>query len=897
MQKYVNYVQTRGGAAVQQASVLVKTLAGATATIYSDDGSTETDNPLTTDANGKFEFYAADGRYSLTISKTGVITQQNITDILLEDPEDGFAELDDAGSLATTNHIAVAQSGARKKTLLSSLADWIIGTYEGFAPSGIATSGHRASRTVQAKLSEFVVSVLDAKNSDGTSVAGDNTQDDTTGINRALDGGTLIVDLGAKTYKVTDTITVQAGVTAIGRGATLKVAEDWANKPVVILEDGAKLVGVTVEETNASATNATKDQASNIGIAVRGSDVEVRDCHTIGFNVGFAARDDASAARDEPRFIDCTATLAYSWGFETDSVKNAKYVRCRSYTNGLDGFKAQNESTRTCDDLTYDTCHAYDNGQRDTQAGGAESTNGNGFDVFHGGYRLRMAMCRAYANYGSGYNIKSDSASQVPMGESTFVACKAIGNLWTSGGHVHGFELGTGGEAFNSWMTFIGCLSAENEGDGVLLAGGYGIKFIGLLSVKNKRFGVNDQAGADVKYIGCDFVRNTEANARVGTTDSDAWLSKRSAFKSCTFSASFDQYPADNATSWTAAKEEKTFTADASTDTLTSTAHGFSNNDKVRFWTFAGTLPTGISTSTSYWVANVTANTFQIKANKDSGSVVNITANGSGTLIATRDSAYGVRVHSDSADILIEDCSFSNHWDASGQAFLSGKRVRLVRPRFYKGNSSVVTVTRGEVEIHDLYSKDLELDGSATDGGIQASSGQTNIYGAHFERTGVASGWAVRFLASSTGGYHERVTADNFSATVVISAGATMKPGGTSARKVLTTAVNLNSAGAEKTITGLPAKYIVRRVSAFDASTSLAASAATVGVFTATASGGTTVVADTTLTGLTAASKFVDLTVATSADYLTASTLYITTGTAHGSTATCSVQAEIEDLT
>lgn len=90
MQKYINSVANKYGTAITGASVLVKTLAGATATIYSDDGVTTTGNPLTTDANGMFQFYAADGHYTVTISKTGIATQ-TITDVLLEDPADSFA--------------------------------------------------------------------------------------------------------------------------------------------------------------------------------------------------------------------------------------------------------------------------------------------------------------------------------------------------------------------------------------------------------------------------------------------------------------------------------------------------------------------------------------------------------------------------------------------------------------------------------------------------------------------------------------------------------------------------------------------------------------------------------------------------------------------------------------
>lgn len=86
MQQYQNAaVNAQTGLPLVGASVQVNNYpSGTPATIYSDNGITQTSNPLTTDSNGHFSFYAANGHYQLVISGSG-ITTQTINDILLMD--------------------------------------------------------------------------------------------------------------------------------------------------------------------------------------------------------------------------------------------------------------------------------------------------------------------------------------------------------------------------------------------------------------------------------------------------------------------------------------------------------------------------------------------------------------------------------------------------------------------------------------------------------------------------------------------------------------------------------------------------------------------------------------------------------------------------------------------
>ena len=75
----------------------------------------------------------------------------------------------------------------------------------------------------------------------------------------------------------------------------------------------------------------------------------------------------------------------------------------------------------------------------------------------------------------------------------------------------------------------------------------------------------------------------------------------------------------------------KTFTADASTDTLAATAHGYTANTSVRV-SSNGTLPGGLASSlpTDFYILNPTANAFQLSL-EPGGAVVDITSAGSGT--------------------------------------------------------------------------------------------------------------------------------------------------------------------------------------------------------------------------------------------------------------------------
>lgn len=86
MQKYQDTVVTGSTVLVPLAgaTITIANTSGGSSTMYSDNGITPIAS-TTTDSSGRFSFYAADGRYTITITSIGLSTI-TVTDVLLEDP-------------------------------------------------------------------------------------------------------------------------------------------------------------------------------------------------------------------------------------------------------------------------------------------------------------------------------------------------------------------------------------------------------------------------------------------------------------------------------------------------------------------------------------------------------------------------------------------------------------------------------------------------------------------------------------------------------------------------------------------------------------------------------------------------------------------------------------------
>ena len=121
MKKYFDSLINSSGAPVVAASISVYNYGTTTlVSLFGDSsGSTTLANPLTSSSAGYFEFYAADGRYTLSIS-VGGYPVTTITDILLDDPTNASATVVVGGSVDNSPIGASTPSSGAFTTLSAS---------------------------------------------------------------------------------------------------------------------------------------------------------------------------------------------------------------------------------------------------------------------------------------------------------------------------------------------------------------------------------------------------------------------------------------------------------------------------------------------------------------------------------------------------------------------------------------------------------------------------------------------------------------------------------------------------------------------------------------------------------------------------------------------------------
>lgn len=120
-------------------------------------------------------------------------------------------------------------------------------------------------------------------------------------------------------------------------------------------------------------------------------------------------------------------------------------------------------------------------------------------------------------------------------------------------------------------------------------------------------------------------------------------------------------------------------------DTITVTSHGFPNAARVTF-SSTGTLPAGLSGSTTYYVVSTATNTFQVSTSVG-GSAVDITDEGSGLHTVTRSMVLTQTFDPEDVDFSTDTITITNHDFANGdRVYVSSSGTLptpLVSTRFY----------------------------------------------------------------------------------------------------------------------------------------------------------------------------------------------------------------------
>lgn len=178
-------VSTTTGRPLSGAQVRVRTTADTLATLYSDSGGTALANPVTTDSNGLYEFFIADGTYTLEFLYGGDILQ-TITDVEIAEDVEGWASHATrallAASGATAGTPAMLTEEGREGLFVfdgSNLsaevaADTLQGVY---VPPSTATTGASGA---------WVRRIDDAVHPEWWGAVGDGTTDDSAALAAAL---------------------------------------------------------------------------------------------------------------------------------------------------------------------------------------------------------------------------------------------------------------------------------------------------------------------------------------------------------------------------------------------------------------------------------------------------------------------------------------------------------------------------------------------------------------------------------------------------------------------------------------------------------------------------------------------------------------------------------------
>lgn len=373
MQKYSETVLDRNGNVVVGATVTVTTYpAGSSATVYSSNAVGSNANPLTTDSNGYFEFWTTNGRYSLTISKTG-ITTRTVSNILIQDTTVSVTEYGAKGDGATDDRAAIQSAHDAVYAAGGGTVFFPPGTFlVGGAANGNGIGGIAFRDNVQFVGSGRGATIIKNKNSSGI-VSGHaifepydyghavaavgyyshNNSFRAFSINGNIANQSAAVFEGITVSGVKDALIFDVEVYSCGEcGIYAQVSNTGTDafKALIIdscishgnTADGFQYVGAIVSNCYAYSNtgfgfNSVANLVTGSGDAVYSQTVNCRAESNTGGGFGASLQ---QTPHIHSLFSNCVAYLNSNFGFYA-SLKYTEFENCVALLNAYDGFAIQ----------------------------------------------------------------------------------------------------------------------------------------------------------------------------------------------------------------------------------------------------------------------------------------------------------------------------------------------------------------------------------------------------------------------------------------------------------------------------------------------------------------------------------------------------------------------------
>jgi hypothetical protein len=455
VQRFYDFIADYKGKPLAGATVQIQNYPALTSATYylTTDTSSSLTAPIETGADGSVGFYAADGRYQLTITATnGRITI--IPDILLEDPTEGTVALAD---IAKTSTWAI---GAGTASYAGSASN------AGFAGTSVYSTSALAASTstwaIGAGTSSYAGTAGNAANAASAAVAGTSAYS-----TRALTASTATV---APNYLSLSTASSSAGSNLIGflqagTGAVARTLQSKGRERFSVKDFGATGNGVTDDTDEVQACIAAARSATLYG----GTEVYFPAgtyilSNELAISLGGVYNNIVvSGAGQQTTTLDFATAGVNTHGI---SFATGLYFSVRDMTilnATLDGVYVGKGNTGTNYSSSYDLTNLHIKGcgrhgvhLTNTYMGVlqhifCESNTGDGFcmDGFH--TSLHVVQCEGAASGGNGWTLNS-------IVYSNFISCGSDNNAYA------GYALSN-----MRGVTFSSCGTESNQRDGYLL--------------------------------------------------------------------------------------------------------------------------------------------------------------------------------------------------------------------------------------------------------------------------------------------------------------------------------------------------------------------------------------------------------------------------------------------